>query len=127
VKISAIIGLALLRLLGPETASLSRADQSNAAAQRSPRLSFSIYLLSRGTGVPEVGLKALQQVRELLETLAEEGRTVRMKETRIGLEGERRLCAEFDREEAADEAWRRAQEIVAGVDLVNLKAEPCSG
>ena len=89
--------------------------------------SFSVEVLSRGGGVPAAALEALRQVREALEAYAAEGVAIEVSETRIGLEGERRLCAEFEEAQAADAALRRVESIVAGVDLVNLKAEACSG
>jgi hypothetical protein len=124
-----LLGLSILPFFG--VAALSGAEHTSARPHPSgasgDHMSFSLYVLSRGSGVPESASQALQRFRDLLKTYENEGVSVRTSETRIGLEGERRICAEFEEKDAADEAWRRAETIVAGVDLVNLKAEPCSG
>ena len=87
--------------------------------------SFAVYALSRGKGVPREARDALARVREVLE--ADRGRGVRVsvETTRIGLEGETRVCATYADPQDASQAYQRAQALVKGVDLVNLVAEPC--
>jgi hypothetical protein len=87
--------------------------------------SFSVLALSRGGGVPESAWQAFVRVREMLAYQRSRGIEVRMSETRIGLEGERRLCAEFAEPKAAREAWNQANAIVGGLDLIRLEARPC--
>jgi hypothetical protein len=95
-------------------------------AVRAPR-SFALYALSRGRGVPEPTRTAWQAAWSLLETAQREGKVARLEQTRIGLEGEVRLCAEFDDAQAAREMVDRVRTIVQDVELLNLVEEPCSG
>jgi hypothetical protein len=120
--------LLALPLLLPLAKPLSLAGQSQTSDPVAPDagLGFSIEVLSRGGGVPEAALNTLRRIREDLEAQQARGVTVVVSETRLGLEGERRLCAAFEEPEAADAALRRAHSIAAGVDLVNLKAGACS-
>ena len=87
--------------------------------------SFALYTLSRGRGVPDEAREALANVRALLEEQQREGVAMTLGTTRIGLEGERKLCVEFEEQAAGGAAFQRAEEIVGGVDLVNLVVEPC--
>ncbi len=87
--------------------------------------SFSIYVLSRGKGVPDTAWQVLKDIRRYFLSQQASGFTTRVHETIIGLEGERRICAEFIDEIAGRKAWIRAEAIVAGVELVNLRVEPC--
>lgn len=96
-----------------------------AASQDFRGSSFSVYALSRGSGVPDAALSVLERVRSDIERMQRENVSVRISEERIGLEGEIRLCVEFESEDAARTAWRHAVAIAAGVDLVSLKVEPC--
>lgn len=92
-----------------------------------PVKSFALYTLSRAQGVPPAAREALERTRALLEDEQSRGVAVKVQVTRIGLEGETRLCAEFEDEAAGGAAFRRASRIVEGVDLVNLVVEPCGG
>src|SRR5262249_5165289 len=66
------------------------------ASERFHGQSFSIYVLSRGSGVPEDASTAFNKVRTFLrEQQTSLGESMRIREERIGLEGERKLCAEF--------------------------------
>jgi hypothetical protein len=51
---------------------------------------------------------------------------VTVETTRIGIEGEQRMCVEYEDPTDGARAWERASAIVKGVDLVNLVAEPCA-
>lgn len=87
--------------------------------------SFAVYTLSRGAGVPAEAREALEQVTNLVDADRKRGVKVTSETTYIGLEGERRLCAEYEDPKEGTRAWERAGAIVKGVDLVNLAAEPC--
>ena len=87
--------------------------------------SFSIYTLSRGKGVPDSARQALVQSRDLLLKAQSRGEVLRLMEHRIGLEGETRLCVEFDSAESAQNMRRQVEEFTQGVDLFRIKAERC--
>ena len=87
--------------------------------------SFSVYALSRGKGVPDEAREALDRSRRLLKRAQEQGEVKKIVEQRIGLEGETRLCVEFSDEQAANRFFGQIQHFSNGVDLVNVKKEPC--
>jgi hypothetical protein len=87
--------------------------------------SFSVYALSKGKGVPEKTRQALQQIRALLEDAQRQGNVVQLKQTRIGLEGETRLCAEFSSATVAQELFEQSRKLSAGIELLNVVMEPC--
>ena len=89
--------------------------------------SFAVYALSRGRGVPEPTRSAWQTVWTMLEDARREGKVTRLQQTRIGLEGEVRLCAEFSDPGPEQEMLARVREIGKGVELLNVVEEPCSG
>jgi hypothetical protein len=68
----------------------------------------------------------MQRVRGLLEEARQRGDVLSLVQTRIGLEGETRLCATFATPDAARDAWVQARRFVEGADLVNLVIEPCA-
>ncbi|UQR61643.1 hypothetical protein LRP30_33205 [Bradyrhizobium sp. C-145] len=87
--------------------------------------SFAFYALSRGKGLSEKGRQVLEDFRELLRGMKAEGQVVEVSESRIGLEGETRICAKFVSSESTGKAWMQMQRLSAGVDLVQLKPEKC--
>jgi hypothetical protein len=89
--------------------------------------SVALYALSRGRGVPQPTRTAWQAAWSLLEAARRDGKVVRLEQARIGLEGETRLCAEFDDPQAAQEMVDRVRAVVRDVELLNLVEEPCSG
>jgi len=89
--------------------------------------SFAVYALSRGQGVPAPTRSAWQAVWTLLEDARREGKIARLQQTRLGLEGEVRLCAQFSDRAQAQEMLQRTREIGKGVELLNIVEEPCSG
>jgi len=93
---------------------------------RAGTASFAVYALSRGRGVPEATLRAWQAIRTLLEDARREGALAQLQQTRLGLEGEVRLCAEFHDPQRGQQLLRRARDIGAGVELLNVVEEPCS-
>jgi hypothetical protein len=95
-------------------------------ATRAVSASFAVYALSRGRGVPEATRSAWQAVWTMLEDARREGKVARLRQTRIGLEGEVRLCAEFSDPRRAREMLERAREVGKSVELLNVVEEPCS-
>jgi hypothetical protein len=89
------------------------------------RTSFAVYALSRGQGVPELTRAALNRARAVLQEAHHGGVVVRLVEQRIGLEGETRLCAEFQDDLAAGEVLAQLKTLTRGVELLNLVVEPC--
>lgn len=87
--------------------------------------SFAVYALSRGGGVPPEARRALEEVQQQVDEDRRDGAVVQSRRTRIGLEGETRLCVEYEDAEAAKKALGRARATVEDVDLVNLVVEPC--
>jgi hypothetical protein len=75
--------------------------------------------------VPAAAREALEQVTKLVESDRKRGTNVTFATTRNGLEGEQRLCAEYEDAREGTRAWEAAGAIVKGVDLVNLVAAPC--
>lgn len=94
--------------------------------EQTPFRSFALYVLSRGKGVPDEAWEALGKVRAVAETNREKGIAVTIQEKRIGLEGERRLCIEYEEEEKARRTYDRAKALVEGVDLARLEIETCA-
>src|SRR4029450_11259547 len=85
-------------LLTAWTAAGCAAPVHTRGEERSPRpavTSFAVYALSRGQGVPAPTRSAWQTVWTMLEDARREGKVARLQQTRLGLEGEVRLCAEF--------------------------------
>lgn len=102
----------------------SEASKDAAGSEDTPRV-FGVYALSRGKGVPEEAREAMKAVAAIVEADRERGIAVRSERTRLGLEGETRLCIEYDDEDAAAAALRSISEAVEGVDLMNLEVESC--
>jgi hypothetical protein len=95
-----------------------------AGAQSEPGVAVSA--LSRGSGVPEAAREALARVRALFEAARGDGRVLQIVETRLGLEGETRLCAVTRDATAADSLLEEARRAAQGAELFNVVAEPCS-
>lgn len=89
------------------------------------RPSFAVYALSRGAGVPDDARSALDAVRGWIDDARARGVAIRSEESRIGLEGETRLCAEFEDPREFRTLRDRVGARVAGVDLVSVRDEPC--
>lgn len=102
------------------------ADSTSETLPIFPDNSFALYALSRGKGVPAPARQAMQRVRGLLEEARQRGDVLSLVQTRIGLEGETRLCVTFATPDAARASWVQARQFVEGTDLVNLVIEPCA-
>ena len=88
--------------------------------------SFSLYTLSQGRGVPAPAREALSEARRWLEEAKEQGKIVTLQHTRVGLEGESRLCVKFKDRDEAQAMLERIRQLVQGVELMNLVVEPCA-
>jgi hypothetical protein len=86
---------------------------------------IAVYALSKGKGVPERAREALASARGLMIQWRAEGRVLDIVDTRIGFEGERRLCARFATGADAADAMKELAALGKGVDLFNVKVEPC--
>jgi len=87
--------------------------------------SIVIYTLSRGKGVPAETRAAAKQIRALLEQRQQASVVTALHASRIGLEGETRLCAEFGNREDAQAALADIRKLSSGVDMINVVEEPC--
>jgi hypothetical protein len=103
----------------PETSSTSRTADKSVP-------SFAIYTLSRGKGVPPQARAALRQALELAELDLKHGVRVTIETTRIGLEGETRLCIDYKDSKRGTQAYERVRAMVKGIDLINVVPEPCT-
>jgi hypothetical protein len=109
-------------------ASLACASPTTTTIREAPgalRASIAVYALSRGKGVPPPAREALGKVRDFVAPLRQQGQVTRIDETRLGLEGETRLCVEFKDAAAARDAIARIREITRDVELLNVEEEPC--
>jgi hypothetical protein len=86
---------------------------------------FALYALSRGKGVPEPTRGAFRKAHTLLEGAKKRGEVKSLKETRIGLEGETRLCVEAKDIAAARTLLGEVRTIAEKVELFNVVVEPC--
>ena len=89
-----------------------------------PRQGLAVYALSRGQGVPEATRRAFGEIKAKLQTLHSSGTVLELKEQRIGLEGETRLCAVFADARAAREEFQHLARYQS-VDLLNVALESC--
>jgi hypothetical protein len=92
-----------------------------------PFTSFAVFALSRGKGVPPAAREVMLKVTELVDADKRRGVRVEARRTRIGLEGETKLCVEYQNAAEARVAHERIDKLVKDVDLVNLVPGPCSG
>jgi len=123
--LSIVLSLSILALaaLSPSGEASGVKDETRAAEKSTAE--FAVYALSRGKGVPEPTRGALRKARTLLEGAKQSGKVIRLKETRIGLEGETRLCVEAKDVAAARALLRELRAIAENVELFNVVVEPC--
>jgi hypothetical protein len=84
-----------------------------------------IYAMSKGQGVPEATRAVRDKARTELQRLRAERRVLDINETRIGIEGERRICATFATREDAEATVAKLRSMSEGVELFNIAVEPC--
>lgn len=101
---------------------VARPDTAQAKADPT---AFSVYVLSRGRGVPARSLEALRKVADVVEADRRRGVRVETRRIRIGLEGETRFCVDYVAEPDARRALKKIEKLVRGVDLVNLVPGAC--
>jgi len=82
-------------------------------------------MLSRGKGVPDETRAAYKDIRALLEPQRANYTVTDLRTQRIGLEGETRLCAEFQSAKEAQAALAEIRKRAAGVDLIEVSEAPC--
>jgi hypothetical protein len=94
--------------------------------QNTSASSFALYALSRGKGVPERTRAVFQKARQMLEEAKQQGKVVQLVQTRIGLEGETRLCAEFADPNTARDMFEKIRQLAKDVELLNVIKESCA-
>ena len=124
--LSALSGCATLGEGASGSAGVAPMTQEPPVSESTLHKSFALYVLSRGKGVPDEAWETLGRVRALAETDREKGVAVTIQEKRIGLEGERRLCIEYEERKEARRAYGRAKALVEGVDLARIEIETCA-
>ena len=87
---------------------------------------FQLTILSRGSGVPAAAREAAQQVQKLVDADRARGIRVTVETTRIGIEGERRMCVTYESAPEGGRMLQRVRALVKGIDLVNLVEGPCT-
>jgi hypothetical protein len=70
--------------------------------------------------------QALRAARELFAKWGAEGRVLDLMDTPVGFEGDTRLCARFATRVDATSALKELDGLGRGVDLFQVKAEPCA-
>lgn len=88
--------------------------------------SFSVYILSRGKGVPAEARSSFDQIYQELLELQRQGKLNYLKKEVIGLEGERRICAEFTDSETARLLFLRIKKLAREIDLFDVTSESCA-
>ncbi len=138
VALSLLLGIALACTSDPQRPDdpkRSSVPQPSAEARAAPAAEPSgsaapvdgvaVYSLSRGAGVPERARVVFAEARKVLAAQQERGEATALTETRLGIEGERLMCAEFRSEADAARTFARLEELCRGVDLIDLAREPC--
>ncbi len=123
--LSIILCLSILALAALSPSGEASGVKSETRAADKSTAEFAVYALSRGKGVPEPTRGALRKAHTLLEGAKQRGEVKWLKETRIGLEGETRLCVEAKDVAAARALLRELRTIGEKVELFNVVVEPC--
>ncbi len=120
-----VLPLCILALGAVSSSGEASGVKNDMRAAEKSTAEFAVYALSRGKGVPERTRGALQRARTLLEGAKQRGEVIKLKEARIGLEGETRLCVEAKDVAAARALLRELRTIAENVELFNVVVEPC--
>ena len=120
-----ILSLGILALVVLSASGEASGVKSETRAAEKSTAEFAVYALSRGKGVPEPTRSALRKAHSLIEGARQRGDVVRLKETRIGLEGETRLCVEAKDVAAARALVLELRAMAEKVELFNVVVEPC--
>lgn len=83
-------------------------------------------MLSRGKGVPADARTAFDRVYQDLSELKRQGKMTYLRKEVIGLEGERRICAEFTDSETAYLLFTRIKQLAMETDLFEVHEESCA-
>jgi hypothetical protein len=124
-RLSIVLPLAILALAALPACGEASGVKDEMRAAETSTAEFAVYALSRGKGVPEPTRGALRKAHTLLEGAKQSGKVIRLKEARIGLEGETRLCVEAKDVAAARALLRELRAIAENVELFNVVVEPC--
>ena len=124
-SLSIVLSLGILGLTALSPSGEASGVKSETRAAEKSGAEFAVYALSRGKGVPEPTRGALRKAHTLLEGAQQRGEVIRLKETRIGLEGETRLCAEAKDVAAARALLLQLRAMAEKVELFNVVVEPC--
>lgn len=95
------------------------------AGEQGTRRSIAVYALSRGKGVPPATRETYQKARALLQDLERKKQVGRLEETRLGLEGESRICVELTDGKSAPDVIEQLRALSRDVELLNVVEEPC--
>jgi hypothetical protein len=125
-RISFIFVLQCALVMSAMSACGDSAASGKPAASGATQSEFALYALSRGKGVPEPARNALEQAHTLLEDARQRGEVVNLTQTRIGLEGETKLCVQAKNPPASRKLQGDVRRIGRGVELFNVVEEPCS-
>lgn len=90
------------------------------------KTSFAVYTLSRGAGVPQTSSDKLMQIENRFTQLKASGTNVEISKSRIGIEGETKLCATFLDAGIAHQLLLEVQQLTQGVELMNVVIESCN-
>ena len=115
----------LARTGGALAVAAAACTPAGVSQEKAPVTAFAVLALSRGKGVPPEARDALAKVAEMAEADKSRGVKVETRRTPIGLEGETRLCVEYQDAADARRGLEKAEELVKDVDLVNLVPGPC--
>jgi hypothetical protein len=124
-SLSIVLSLGILALTALSSSGEASGVKSETRAAEKSGAEFAVYALSRGKGVPEPTRGALRKAHTLLEGAKQRGEVIRLKETRIGLEGETRLCVEAKDVAAARALLLELRAMAEKVELFNVVVEPC--
>ncbi len=86
---------------------------------------LTIDALSIGRGVPEPTLKAYRRIKRVLEQGRDEGMALTIREKRIGLEGETRMCIEFEKQQDMHAMMDKIKPLTTGIELLNVETKRC--
>ena len=96
------------------------------AARSAPGTEVAVYASSRGEGVAGEARQALRAARDLFARWGAEGRVLDLIDTPVGFEGDTRLCARFASPADATRALEQLRELGRGVELFQVRSEPCA-
>lgn len=123
--LSIVLSLSILALTALSACGETSKAKDETRAAETATAEFAVYALSRGKGVPEPTRGAFRRAHTLLEGAKMRGEVKWLKETRIGLEGETRLCVEAKDVVAARALLRELRAIGEKVELFNVVVESC--